>query len=212
MREFCGHGLLDPRYRRRLIIFVKEPRPGRVKTRLAAEIGNVAAARWYRNSVTALLRRVQDNRRWETVIAVAPDQACAESRCWPASTLRLPQGRGDLGQRMSRIFRYLPPGPALIIGSDIPGVSATRIHHAFQILGRSDAVFGPAPDGGYWLIGLRHAHALTRNALCGIRWSSEHALTDSVNSLSNLRIAYAAILNDIDNPDDYRAALSASSR
>src|SRR5680860_474292 len=108
-----------------LVIMLKEPRPGRVKTRLGRDIGMVAAAWWFRNQTARLIRQVQDP-RWQVILAVAPDRAGLASRVWPAHLPRIAQGGGDLGDRMARLMRVLPPGPVCIIGGDIPGV---RKHH-----------------------------------------------------------------------------------
>src|SRR5699024_5098145 len=108
-----------------------------------------------RHQTARLLREVRDP-RWRLVLAVAPDRAALTSRAWPAHLPRIPQGRGDLGARMARILRRAGPGPVCVIGGDIPGVRCRYIAHAFKALGAHDAVFGPAPDGGYWLIGVRH--------------------------------------------------------
>ncbi|MEL7466697.1 MAG: TIGR04282 family arsenosugar biosynthesis glycosyltransferase [Pseudomonadota bacterium] len=182
---------------------VKEPRPGRVKTRLGAGIGMGAAARWFRRQSGALIRRLSADPRWETILAVAPDRAGLESRVWPSGPLRWPQGGGDLGSRMGRIFRSMPPGPVLIIGADIPGISRDDIAAAFRALGSADAVFGPADDGGYWLVGLsRTRRAAPSSLFKGVRWSTEHALADTERSLGDARIAHLRTLRDIDTAAD----------
>ncbi|MEM7507693.1 MAG: TIGR04282 family arsenosugar biosynthesis glycosyltransferase [Pseudomonadota bacterium] len=188
---------------RHLVIFVKEPRPGRVKTRLAADIGPIAATWWFRHQTARLLRRVGGDPRWQTSLAVAPDRQGMASRVWPADLPRLPQGGGDLGARMARVMRAMPPGPVIIIGSDIPGIHASHIDGAFQMLGRHDAVLGPAPDGGYWLIGLRRGgQALPQAMLQGVRWSGPHAMADTIASLAPLRTGYTATLQDVDTVED----------
>ena len=179
---------------------VKEPRPGRVKTRLARDIGAVPAAWWYRHQVRALLRRLEDP-RWRLVLAVAPDGA-RRSTVWPAALPRWPQGGGDLGARMARMLRRAAPGPACLIGSDIPGVRRTHVAQAFAALGRTDAVFGPAPDGGYWLIGLKAPHRPPPGFLRGVRWSSAEALGDSRATLGRARIVEVETLADVDTAAD----------
>ena len=89
--------------RRTLIVMVREPRPGRVKTRLGREIGMTAAAWWYRHQTRRLLSRLRDP-RWTLLLAVSPDAQGLASRVWPLDLPRLPQGRGDLGQRMARVL------------------------------------------------------------------------------------------------------------
>lgn len=184
-----------------LVIFVKVPQAGRVKTRLGREIGMGPAAWWFRHQVAGLIRKVGHDPRWQTVLAVAPDGGLA-SRALPALP-RWPQGSGDLGARMSRALHQMTPGPVVIIGADIPGIEAADIAAAFDTLGRYDAVIGPAEDGGYWLIGLRRGgkavpHRLFRN----VRWSTEYALADTERSLTPLSIGYVRTLSDVDEAAD----------
>ena len=131
--------------RQTLVVMVKEPHPGRVKTRLGRELGMIAAAWWFRHQVARLLRRVEDP-RWRLVLAVSPDAEGLASRVWPAHLPRMPQGKGDLGDRMRRIFRSLPPGPVCIVGADIPGIDRPHIARAFAALGRHYRA--QADDGG----------------------------------------------------------------
>ena len=180
---------------------VKEPRPGRVKTRLGRDLGMTAAAWWFRLQSRALLRRVQDP-RWQLVLAVAPDRAGITSRVWPAHLTRWPQGRGNLGDRMGRMLRGAPPGPVCVIGADIPGITAAHIANAFNALRANDAVFGPAHDGGYWLIGLKRSRPIPPRLFANVRWSTEHALADTITTLPNHRIAQIATLKDVDTIDD----------
>ena len=146
----------------------KAPVAGAAKTRLAREIGAAAATRFARQATAALLQRVARDPRWQTILAVSPDAAVA-SRCWPRGIARMGQGRGDLGRRMQRIMQRMPPGPVVIVGTDVPGITPALIAAAFRRLGRHDAVFGPAADGGYWLVGMRRRprllHAFRPRAL-----------------------------------------------
>ena len=181
---------------------VKEPRPGRVKTRLARDVGTVAAARWFRHQALSLVRRLRDP-RWDLVLAVSPDAEGMASRAWPPDLPRIPQGRGDLGARMARILRGLPPGPVCIVGADIPGITRARVAEAFAALGRAPSVVGPAPDGGYWLIGLRRAR-VPAGLLEGVRWSTRHARADTEVTLEG-PVAHAASLRDVDGIADLAA-------
>ncbi|MEP3295720.1 MAG: TIGR04282 family arsenosugar biosynthesis glycosyltransferase [Pseudoruegeria sp.] len=184
-----------------LVIMVKEPHPGRVKTRLGKDIGLTTSAWWFRHQTKRLLRRIQDP-RWDTVLAVSPETEGLQSRIWPAHLPRVAQGRGNLGDRMRRLMRGLPPGPVAIIGADIPGISRTHIADAFKTLGSNDAVFGPAPDGGYWLVGLKRSIPPKQSLFSGVRWSSEHALADTIATLPGYRIRQIATLQDVDTVAD----------
>ncbi|MGJ8618217.1 MAG: TIGR04282 family arsenosugar biosynthesis glycosyltransferase [Sulfitobacter sp.] len=184
-----------------LIIMVKEPRPGRVKTRLGRDIGMTAAAWWFRHQTRRLIRRLQDP-RWQVVLAVSPDTEALQSRVWPGHLLRWPQGRGNLGDRMARMLGRVSIGSACVIGADIPGITKRHIADAFQALGNHDAVFGPAPDGGYWLIGLKHPRRQPPVMFQGVRWSTAHALADSKATLAGYSMAEVATLSDVDEITD----------
>ena len=188
-----------------LVIMLREPRPGQVKTRLAKATGSVAAAAWYRRQCLNVIRRVGRDPRWTTLLAVSPDAAGMASRVWPEHVQRISQGNGDLGERMRRIFQRLPPGPVLVIGSDIPGVTPKHIAKAFQMLRCHEAVFGPSPDGGYWLVGLGRLRRCPAGLLENVRWSSRHALADSVASIRDRRVRFADTLCDIDTVNDLRS-------
>ncbi|GAB4295245.1 MAG: hypothetical protein Kow0058_12880 [Roseovarius sp.] len=200
-----------PVRQRQLVVMLKEPRPGRVKTRLARDIGSTAAAWWVRRQTALLLRRLEDP-RWRLILAVAPDRAGLTSRCrsWPAHLPRIPQGEGDLGARMGRLLRALPPGPVCIIGADVPGIGKPQVARAFAALGTHEAVFGPALDGGYWLVGLKRVAAVPATLFAGVRWSSEQTLADSIASLPGRRIALLERLSDVDTLADLRALRDAA--
>lgn len=193
---------------RHLVIMVKAPRLGAVKTRLAADVGDAAARRFYRETTETLLRRVGRDPRWTCQLAVSPDGYARHGRFWPRSIGRFAQGTGNLGARMARPLRGLPPGPVIVVGSDVPHMDAGHIERAFRALAASDAVFGPATDGGYWLVGLRRrglAHVIFRD----VRWSTRHALADTLANLpAPTRVALVDTLADVDDGTDL-ARLSA---
>jgi len=188
-----------------LVIFAKAPRLGAVKRRLAVGIGDAAAWRFYRSTTRTLLTRLARDRRWRTWLAVTPDAAARRGRFWPVEIPRLPQGPGDLGRRMTRMLDQCPPGPVVIVGSDIPDIDGTHVARAFALLGTVDAVFGPALDGGYWLVGMRRRRG-RRDPFRGVRWSSADALGDTVANLDGrYRVAMLDPLADIDDRAAYEA-------
>ncbi|MGF1454322.1 MAG: TIGR04282 family arsenosugar biosynthesis glycosyltransferase [Alphaproteobacteria bacterium] len=191
---------------RRLIVFVKAPRLGRAKTRLSRDIGAVEACRFYRVETARLLRRLAPDPRWRTVVAVSPDGERGRIGTgldpWPASILRMPQGPGDLGRRMERCLLTGHAGPQVLIGSDIPAIGPDHVERAFRALGNAPAVFGPAEDGGFWLIGLARA-SLARGLFNGVRLSTPHALEDTLARLINrLPVRLVDRLADIDTGAD----------
>jgi uncharacterized protein len=192
-----------------LIIMLKAPVMGRVKTRLSREIGASAATGFARHAARAAIARLSRDRRWRTILAVAPRAAVA-SRFWPPHCARIGQGEGDLGARMGRLLRPAMR-PAILIGADIPAVSAALIAEAFKILRRNDAIFGPADDGGYWLVGVNRRRP-RGDIFAGVRWSTPHALADTLANVAGARVGFAARLGDVDNAESHRRLASLAGR
>jgi rSAM/selenodomain-associated transferase 1 len=212
MAEAKGTRARKPPFANRLVIMAKSPRRGAVKQRLASEIGEGAALRFYRSCLGHSIARLASDRRWLTLLAITPDQESVPTILPARSCLqRLPQGRGDLGQRMQRFFQRLPSGPVIIVGSDIPAIAPDLIAEAFALLKQSDAVFGKARDGGYWLVGLKRSPRLLA-PFARVRWSSPHALADTLLNLEGRRIAFATELGDVDTRADYRALRPSAER
>ena len=187
--------------RKTLVVMVKVPNLGRVKTRLGRDMGMVDATWWFRHQVARLLRNVSDP-RWDVVLSVSPDVSGVFSRVWPYSYPRMAQGRGDLGQRMARVFRDLPHGPVVLIGGDIPNVGRGHIADAFAQIGANGTVFGPATDGGYWLVGFKRVKPLPKAIFKDVRWSTEHALADTLATLDGQSVGYAQTMQDVDTLKD----------
>ncbi|MCY4209076.1 MAG: TIGR04282 family arsenosugar biosynthesis glycosyltransferase [Roseovarius sp.] len=180
---------------------VKEPRVGRVKTRLGRDMGMVAAAHWYRRQTAHALRRLQSP-HWNLLMAVDTGTSTLTEAIWPLHIGRVPQGGGNLGDRMGRIFRSLPPGPVCIIGSDIPEISTNHIHFAFKELGTHEAVIGPAIDGGFWLIGFKRLRRIPYALFANVRWSTEHAMADTLAGIHWISVKRIATLSDVDVASD----------
>jgi rSAM/selenodomain-associated transferase 1 len=190
--------------RHTLILFVRAPCLGTGKRRLAREIGAVAALRFERLMIARLLRRLASDRRWRLRLAVTSDQARHRAQNWRSGVEAAGQGAGDLGARMLQALRACPPGPAVLVGADIPALAAHHVWTAFRLLGRHDLVFGPAEDGGFWLVGARypqHLPALFEE----VRWSGPYALADTLASLPRrLTVGFADRLEDVDDADAYK--------
>ena len=196
---------------RQVVVFARAPRLGQVKSRLAADIGTVGAWRFYRRTLAETLRRIAADGRWITWVAVTPERAIEAP--WPRGVRVIGQGRGDLGVRMARFLARLPPGPVVIVGSDLPGLRRDHVARAFAALGRHPMVFGPAADGGFWLVGARRRPFLPWRPFTRVRWSSAHALADTLAGLDRrLSVGFLETLTDVDTGADLRRALSRQAR
>lgn len=193
------------------MIFARAPQRGAVKRRLAREIGAGPAHEFYARTSRDLVRRLGRDRRWRLILAVTPDRLAKGARFWGRGRKfqRMAQGPGDLGRRLGRVIRGIAPGPVVIIGSDAPGVAPAHVDRAFKALAAHEAVFGPAADGGYWLIGLARKRfpdpSLAMQLFKGVRWSTAHALDDTrANLPPGAEAPPLAILEDVDDAASWR--------
>ena len=187
-----------------LIIFVKAPRPGAVKTRLAQAIGVVGACRAYSLLTERVLSNVNDIDAVQ--IRFTPDDAEKEIKHWvkPGWQCR-PQGAGDLGQRLQLAFEEsFRSGfrKVAIIGSDCPDVTSRDIRTAWATLEACDLALGPAHDGGYWLIALKQVVPILFE---GIAWGTDSVLGETVRraNASGLKVELLRQLRDIDTEADW---------
>lgn len=188
----------------------RQPRAGRCKTRLARDIGTVAATGFCRTCLASLIVRLAHDPRWTTTIAVTPALS-QRPRDLQRRTGWIGQARGDLGARMQDIFDRMPPGPVVIVGTDVPAIAPHHIARAFKELDNRVAVFGPATDGGYWLIGLRRRpHVL--QPFAAVRWSTAHALADTLANIDATDIAVIDKLNDVDDVDAWHRQRNVAAR
>ena len=184
---------------KRLVILTKVPLFGTIKTRLARDVGQVQALCFARTISQRLYREVSNDKRWDCQLAITPDTLVNRTRIWPARSKQIPQGQGDLGERMANVAAAHSTGPLVIIGTDIPGIKKTHIAQAFKTLGYSDFVIGPAKDGGYWLIGMKKRPAGSV-PFKNIRWSTKDTLKETVANIGKrMRISFLEELEDIDD-------------
>ena len=195
-----------------LVVMAKAPRAGKVKTRLAHDVGVGRATALFRIMLRKTIAET-NNADWRRIIAIDPPSAAYAGwrHLLPPVMERKPQGGGDLGARMRRfVDGERGGGPIVFIGADAPRLRERHIVSAFQSLRGYDAVFGPAEDGGYWLIG-RSRRRPAPHLFEGVRWSTANALADTMASLpSDFSIATLETLNDVDQARDL-GALSALS-
>jgi rSAM/selenodomain-associated transferase 1 len=194
-----------------LIVFLKRPRAGEVKTRLAVAVGAEAAARFYRVLADEEIRRTAPAAgEYRRLFFFAPVEATAEIAGWlPGETL-LPQRGLDLGARMAQAFTESFARGAqrvAIIGTDVPWVSRDTVLEALAALDRADVVLGPSDDGGYYLLATARARP---EMFEGIAWGSASVLAATLQKAEalNLRVRQLASLPDIDTLEDVHAAWS----
>ncbi len=177
-----------------LILFTRIPRLGIGKRRLARHIGDRSALILARHMLAQTQRRLRRLRGITRIIALTPDH---HARLSAPGWQKIGQGRGDLGTRMARAIGHYPNRSVILIGSDIPDITEADIRHAVRLLRGHHAIFGPAEDGGYWLIGQSARRPPTPFA--HVRWSSPHALADTMANFTRQRTHLLRWLCDIDD-------------
>lgn len=200
-----------------LIIFVRTPALGRVKTRLARDVGPEKALSLYRAFVVQVVGAA---RRWREqdpdqhpdqtcriLIAYTPGDGGPVLREWLGQDLEyLPQAGRDLGERMANAMASafeLGADQAVLVGSDIPDLEAGHISEAFSALAKADAVLGPSADGGYWLVGGKKDRFRAR-LFEKMAWGSDRVFRDTVSRAQALGLTLAPLaqLQDVDTPAD----------
>ncbi len=187
-----------------LLVFAKAPRPGEVKTRLARSLGAGRAAALYRRMGRQVVDQVAGAPATVT-LCFAPDDAEGEVREWlgPGPARYWPQGTGDLGARMSRMFAraFETCGRAIVIGTDAPAVDAGTIRRALHALDSADLVLGPSRDGGYYLLGLRQPRP---ELFTDVRWSTGSVLSRTLEraGAAGLAVTFLEVESDIDTAAD----------
>ncbi|OPY68788.1 MAG: 2-phospho-L-lactate guanylyltransferase [Syntrophorhabdaceae bacterium PtaU1.Bin034] len=192
----------------RLIVFVRSPVKGEVKTRLAKTIGDEATLALYRCFVSDTLATIR-LAGYPAVAFFYPPEAFEAVRDWLGNDITcVPQEGGDLGERMLAAFRkaFVGCSRAVLVGSDCPDLPPGLLHEAFNGLKTHDAVIGPAGDGGYYLIGFNSAGFLEA-PFGGIEWGGPKVFEDTVAILreNGVDVRMLPPWNDIDEYDDLRA-------
>jgi hypothetical protein len=194
-----------------LVVFLKAPRPGAVKTRLIPALGEENATALYRVLAEEGVRRTAPvGGEYERLFFFAPDDARAEMEAWLGARGWLPQEGRDLGGRMAAAFETAFREGAqrvAIVGTDAPWVSRERVLEALSALDAHPVVLGPARDGGYYLIALACPRA---ELFDGIAWSTSGVLRTTIAKARALGLPVRLLqpLTDIDTLEDVRAEWS----
>ncbi len=186
-----------------VIVFVKNITLGTVKTRLAKTIGDFGACEVY-SELVKITEKATANLEFDKRIYFS--DAVVDS-LWPNHFKTVQQGE-DLGERMRSAFKDgFDTGykKIVLIGSDLPDINATHITNGIEALQSCDVVFGPAEDGGYYLVGMtKLKEAIFNNK----PWSQSHLLHETLQELNKLKVSYSTLdsLNDIDTYEDLVAS------
>ncbi len=186
-----------------LIVFARAPAIGVGKSRLARDVGRVEAWRLYRGWLAGVLKTLRDP-RWRLAVRLAPDQARL------SGVGAEPQGGGDLGQRLVRAIRSHRLGPVAVVGTDAPQVTRADVARAFRGARGGRAAFGPAADGGFWILALGPREA-RRIALNGVRWSTAQAMEDAIVRIGRPVVRLRTLI-DVDDGASLRALRAARRR
>lgn len=196
-----------------LLLLLKAPRAGAVKTRLAADLGASLAVRINRQLVERQIRALPAG--WPVSIHFAPPRCEAMMRAW-LEPLRpglrfVPQCAGNLGARLAAAlaaeFSRRPAG-VIAIGGDCPYLTRTILLRAARALGTTDVVLGPATDGGYYLIASHGSHP---ELFRGISWSTAQVLAQTLARArsARLRVRRIETLEDVDDGPGWQRAVAA---
>lgn len=189
---------------RQLIVFIKNPVLGKVKTRLAATVGDERALQVYDQLLT-LTREAALGAQCERHLFYS-ESIIVDDAWYAVHFAKHRQTGNDLGQRMRDAFQTCFANgatKAVIIGSDCPEISSDVIESAFTHLEEHDVVIGPATDGGYYLIGMKELHP---DFFLGKQWSTSSVLQDTLHDAERLGLSCAQLptLSDLDNEDDLK--------
>ncbi|MEW6265727.1 MAG: TIGR04282 family arsenosugar biosynthesis glycosyltransferase [Thermodesulfobacteriota bacterium] len=191
-----------------VLVFIRYPVPGRVKTRLAVHLGGEAAASLYRCFVEDTLATLS-TLGWPIRLCYTPEEQVGNFLSWLGSGyVYQPQRGSDLGERMKDAFQQAFAhgcDAACLIGSDVPDLPLAVFREAQREMSFRDAVIGPALDGGYYLIGL-HRESFSPEIFAGLAWGTSGVFseTNRLFKKKGLRVHVLPSWRDVDTLDDLR--------
>jgi len=189
-----------------LIVFVKYPEPGKVKTRIARDLGAHGAAELYSQMAKRIIGMVWRPHAYRAVIYFDPPDREEDVRAWLGidNVSYEPQSPGTIGDKMSNAFERVfseGAGKAVLIGTDVPEITADIVSTACGMLKDTDVVLGPSYDGGYYLIGLRKFEpVLFRD----IDWGTDTVFNRTLNRIIEKNLSHKSLdtLKDVDMAED----------
>jgi rSAM/selenodomain-associated transferase 1 len=183
-----------------LLIFIRNPELGKVKTRLAKTIGNAKALQVYKDLLQHTMEQTQ-NIDCDTFVFY--DSVIVEGDIWKEEFYQKRiQSKGDLGEKMQAAFELIFAmgyTNCIIVGSDLFDLKSELIETAFIELQKNNVVLGPAEDGGYYLLGLKE---LNKSLFKNKDWSTSTVFSDTMKDLETQKIHLLPTLNDIDTFED----------
>ena len=184
---------------------IKYPEPGRVKTRLAGDIGPIQAALICRKITELVMKQTMpDAGKYDRFVFYDPPERVRDFQSWFPNEKFIAQTGSDVGERMDKAIRHLLKNgaeKAVITGTDIPDLTSRIIIQAFEMLDRADVVVGPALDGGYYLIGMKSSMP---ELFCDITWSTKDVFSETIRTLKHSGKSYGVlpVLSDLDTIED----------
>jgi len=181
-----------------IYIFARRPEISIGKSRLKNKIGKILGSNFYHNNLSNLLRKLNSDKRINITLCVNPDSS---TKNWPRhispKIKRIPQGKGDIGKKMSKILN-MNKEKKILIGSDIPKISTKVIMETWKKLNRCNVILGPAYDGGFWLIGFANRTNI-QNLFKNIDWHKNNTLKQVKNNIpKHKKLLFTQTLYDID--------------
>lgn len=195
-----------------ILIFVKAPVPGYVKTRLAKSVGQEKAARLYRAMARDTVTAARSVPKASVVIAYKPHSSASQPKWLIRSKSWFSQRGKGLGGRLVHAFRHAfqnGSGPVIAIGSDLPHLTPGLLQKAFRHLQETHVVIGPSRDGGYYLIGLRVPQP---QLFRGISWSSPKVFRQTLRAVKRSRLTFRLLpthkdIDTIKDVDQFKESL-----
>ena len=194
------------------LVMAKAPRPGAVKTRMQPLLGADRCAALQAALIGHAARWAVEVAPGAAYLAYGPDGAVEEELLphVPDGVELFPDGEGDLGEKLAHASAHVlgeRPGPLLVVGTDMPLLARAHARGAVEALGEADVCFGPALDGGYWIVGLSRPRPEV--FALGAAWGGAEVLARSVELAdgAGLEVALLGFERDLDDADDARALL-----